>query len=107
MNDRPDEVIQTVIPHSDFGDPDCCGCLNGVIRGDDAEIVCNECAAVVRTVPAADLRGALDEMELELDFDTAKCAHCGAVNVIPGFSRILAFRCKACGKGNTLNQPAN
>ena len=23
--------IETTLPHSDFGDPDCCGCLNGVI----------------------------------------------------------------------------
>jgi hypothetical protein len=37
-----------------------------VIRGDLAEIVCNECQAVVRTVPAAERRRALDEMELTL-----------------------------------------
>jgi hypothetical protein len=35
--------IETTMPHSDFGDPDCSGCLNGVIRGDQADIVCNEC----------------------------------------------------------------
>jgi len=25
--------IETTLPHSDFGDPDCCGCLNGIMRG--------------------------------------------------------------------------
>src|ERR1035438_5793132 len=44
--------IATTLPHSDFGDPECCGCLNGVIRGDQADIVCNECGTVLRTVPA-------------------------------------------------------
>jgi hypothetical protein len=43
-------VIATMLPHQSFGDPDCCGCLNGVVRGDQADIVCNECEAVVRTV---------------------------------------------------------
>ena len=45
--------IETTLPHSDFGDPECCGCLNGVIRGDQADIICNECGTVLRTVPAA------------------------------------------------------
>jgi hypothetical protein len=27
------KIIQTTIPHSDFGDPDCCGCLNGIVSG--------------------------------------------------------------------------
>jgi hypothetical protein len=47
--------IETTLPHSDFGDPECCGCLNGVIRGDQADIVCNECGAALRTVPAANV----------------------------------------------------
>jgi hypothetical protein len=34
---------EPTLPHSDFGDPDCGGCLNGVIRGDQADIVCKEC----------------------------------------------------------------
>ena len=35
--------------------------------GDVAETVCNECEAVVRTVPAAELQHPLDDMELTLD----------------------------------------
>jgi len=30
------------LPHSDFGDPDCCGFLYGVVRGDQADLTCNE-----------------------------------------------------------------
>lgn len=32
---------------------DCCGCLVVQVRGDEADITCNECGAVVRTVPPA------------------------------------------------------
>ncbi len=88
----------TTLPHSSFGDPDCCGCLNGIICGDQADIVCNECEAIVRTVPVADLQQTFDEMELTLEMDSAMCPHCGAVNLFPGFSRILAFTCKECGE---------
>lgn len=32
--------IPTIIPHADFGAPDCCGCLFGRIAGDRGIIVC-------------------------------------------------------------------
>ena len=40
-----EQILGTALPHSSFGAPDCCGCLNGIIRGDQADIVCNECEA--------------------------------------------------------------
>jgi hypothetical protein len=55
-----EHIVGTTLPHMDFGDP--CGCLNGIIRGDQAEIVCNECDAVVRTLQAADLEAVLQTM---------------------------------------------
>src|SRR5215471_15546803 len=91
-------VIGTTLPHESFGDPDCCGCLNGVVRGDQADIVCNECASVVRTVPAADLQQTLTEMELSLEVCSELCPQCGAANVFPGFSAMMAFTCQECGK---------
>ena len=57
-----ENVVGTI--HSDFGDPECCGCLNAVVHGDQADVVCNECGAILRSVPAADLRKTFDEMEL-------------------------------------------
>jgi ribosomal protein S27E len=65
--------IETTLPHSEFGDPECCGCLNSVIRGDQADIVCNECGTVLRTVPAANVGQTLTELEIALDV-AAKCA---------------------------------
>jgi ribosomal protein S27E len=57
-----EEIIGTALPHSEFGDPECCGCLNGFVRGDHADIICNECSTVVRMVPAGGLQRTLDEM---------------------------------------------
>jgi hypothetical protein len=96
MLDEP-ELVST-LPHSSFGDPDCCGCLNGILRGDQADIVCNECASVVRTVPSVELRQTLTEMELTLDMCIEMCPYCRLVNVLPGFSRVLAFTCRECGQ---------
>jgi ribosomal protein S27E len=61
-NTRP-----TMLPHSEFGDPECCGCLNGYIRGAVADVECNECGSLIRTVPTAELERTLTEMELTLD----------------------------------------
>ena len=102
-----DNGIRTTLPHSSFGNPDCCGCLNGFMRGDQADIVCNECNAVIRAVPAADLQRTLDEMELTLDVASAKCPHCGAVHLSPGFSALRAFTCRQCGEVVRLSDGPN
>jgi len=95
-------VAGTLLPHSSFGDPGCRGWLNSVIRGDQADIVCNECEAVVRTVPAGRLNQTLAEMELTLDIGSAVCPHCGAVNLFPGFTGMKAYICRECGEGVAL-----
>src|SRR5690242_18576547 len=98
-------AIGTALPHSEFGAPDCCGCLNGIVREDQAEIVCNECGAVVRTVPAEELQKTLNEMTLSLDVAAARCPHCKAVHLAPGFTSLVAFVCPNCGKGVDLTKP--
>ena len=40
-------------------------------------------------------------MELELDIAGAQCPNCGAVHIVPGFSRLIAFVCDQCGRGVT------
>jgi len=91
-------VSRPFLPHADFGAPDCGGCLNGIIRGEQANIECNECGAVVRNVAAADLQRTLDEMELSLVMCTAMCPHCGKVNIFPGFSEMISYTCQECGR---------
>ena len=59
---------------------------------------------IVRTVPAADLQQTFDEMELTLDLASAVCPHCGAVNLFPGFSEVMAFACKGCWAASTVRR---
>ncbi|PWT80808.1 MAG: hypothetical protein C5B58_10970 [Acidobacteria bacterium] len=94
------EIYGPLLPHMFFGDPGCCGTLRGLKRLDQpetADIACNECNVVVRTVPMVDLRQTLDQMETTLEPATAECPHCGAVNLFPGFKQMLAYRCRKCG----------
>jgi hypothetical protein len=44
-----------IIPHESAG-VDCCGCIVVVVRDSDAELVCNECGAVVGVVQVGILR---------------------------------------------------
>src|SRR5689334_13782135 len=98
-------TVGTTLPHSDFGAPDCCGCLNGIVRGDHAEIVCNECAAVVRTVPAENLEKTLNEMTLTLHIAAARCPHCKSVHLAPGLTNLSAFVCPYCGENMEVEKP--
>ena len=98
-----DRYVGTAIPHSDFGDPECGGCLNGVVRGDFAVIQCNECGAIIQSVVAGEIEKALHEMELSLDVASAICSHCGAVHLAPGFAHLLVFICDECGEVTSLS----
>lgn len=93
-------VTATFIPHADFGDAECCGCLQGVVTGNRADIECNDCGVVVRSVPANELTRTLAEMEASLDIATAICPHCRAVNLFPGFAEMVAFTCRECGRAS-------
>jgi hypothetical protein len=64
---EPDEVLGTLLPHSELGDPECCGCLNGLVHGDKGKVVCNECETVIRSVPAAELQRTIDGLGSKLD----------------------------------------
>ena len=94
-----DEQGFAVIPH-EVATPGvaCDGCLVVKVRGDLADITCNECGAVVRTVPADRAAGVLLEMASS-EICSARCTHCGAINTFLGFSAIEAFVCSECGEG--------
>ena len=50
----PDDELTTIVPHESLG-ADCCGCIVPVMRGDEADLVCNECNALIRTVPTGEV----------------------------------------------------
>ena len=90
-----------MIPHELATGADCCGCLVVEIREDQADITCNECGTVVRTVPVGQAMAVLVEMASK-EICSARCTHCGALNTVPGFSAIDAFICSECGEGVVL-----
>jgi hypothetical protein len=94
-----------ILPHSEFGAPECCGLLLPFDRGDFADIICNECGAIVQSTETADLRRALDEMQLKLGLASERCPYCRSVNLLPGFSEMLAFTCRSCGKAVVVRSP--
>jgi hypothetical protein len=51
-----------VIPHEAVENTDCCGCPTVRERGDQADVRCNECGAVLPTVPLAEAAAAIAAM---------------------------------------------
>jgi hypothetical protein len=92
------------IPHKRLG-VDCCGCLFVVVWRDHADIRCNECDALIRTVPVADVEKAMTELAQTDAICSACCTYCGALNTFPGFSAIQAFTCSECGEGVRVVTP--
>jgi hypothetical protein len=92
-----DEQGFPIIPHEVATGADCCGCLIVQVRSDQADITCNECGAVVRTVNAGLASAVMVEMA-STGICSARCTHCGALNTFSGTSAIEAFICSECGE---------
>jgi hypothetical protein len=105
-----------LVPHSSYGDPDCCGIIMPTRGGvwvrlatdrdtADIELMCNECGFVYGTVPAAEAEAVLLRMAMEEGVCSERCPHCGEMNVILGFSSLEAFTCRFCGQGVKVERP--
>jgi hypothetical protein len=75
-----------LVAHSDYGDPERCGIALPVERANQADLVCNECGAVISTVPTVEAEPTLLRMAMEGGFCSETCLHCGELNTFPGFS---------------------
>ena len=93
-----------LVPHADHGDPECPGLLLPEVRGDTAFLRCNDCGAVVRTVPAAEADQAMAEMAATDTVCNEICPHCGIINVFVGWSSMMAYTCGDyySGRGRTF-----
>lgn len=90
-----------IIPHESVEKVDCCGCLFVHVRGNEADITCNECGAVIRTVLAQGAAAVMEALMMQVAagaISSARCPHCGALNTFPRFSAIDAFVCSECGE---------
>jgi hypothetical protein len=93
--------LDVVVPHEIVAKIECCGCLVAIRSGENAEIRCNECDALIDTVPVNELDATMAKLAMPMWEEVAseQCPHCGAVNVFPGSSAMDAYICKECGEG--------
>jgi phage FluMu protein Com len=93
--------VDVVVPHEIVAKVECCGCLVAMRSGDNAEIRCNECDALIDTVSLIDLQATMTKLAMPMwgEVMSERCPHCGALNVFPGFSRMDAYICKGCREG--------
>jgi hypothetical protein len=94
-----------IIPHEHVADVDCCGCLMVSVHEGEADILCNECGTVIRTLPVGAVKAAILEMAQTDTICSARCTHSGALNTFLRFSTIEAFICSECGQGVSVNTP--
>ena len=87
-----------IVPHSDHGDPECCGLIMIETEGGTARLVCNECGATfLRPTSPASAERKLQKMEAEQPSCSARCPHCGHLNEFTGMDKILLYTCESCG----------
>jgi hypothetical protein len=93
--DLSDELTgrMPVVPQGAITGVDCCGCIVAAVEGDNVELRCNECGAVVGVMQIGILMGLLG-----LESATEKCPHCGTLNTVPGISQMRAYVSPNCGK---------
>jgi hypothetical protein len=96
--DEPREY-PILVPHSAYGDPECCGIIVAVEIGERADLECNECGVVIKSVPANVAESTLIGMSTASAFCAEICPACGELNTFPGFDSMLAFTCRHCGIG--------
>ena len=82
-----------IIPHEHVAKVECCGCLMVRLRDGKADILCNECGDVIRTVPVGEVESTMLDLSTTDVICSAHCTHCGTLNTFPHSSSIEAFIC--------------
>ena len=96
--------IPILVPHADYGDQECCGIIMPVERGDRADLVCNECGAIISSVAVGEAEPTLLRMAMSNGFCSGTCPHCAELNTFPGFDSIDAYTCRHCDLGVVVNK---
>jgi hypothetical protein len=97
--DERGKYPEYLLPHSEFGNPQCPGLFFPSARGNVVDLMCNDCGFVLCTVPPADVERMQDELQAAVGGgNKAQCPRCGIVNRLPPFTEILAFTCRNCGE---------
>jgi hypothetical protein len=108
-----------LVPHADYGDAECCGIVMPVRNGEyvqlqdipaqnnqmPVDLMCNECGAVIASVPAGEAEQTLLRMAMSGGVCSETCPLCGELNVFPGWTAMEAFTCRFCGNGVKVERP--
>jgi hypothetical protein len=70
-----------------------------VPRGDQADLVRNDCGAVTHILPGDEVEATVLRMAMAGGMCSETCPHCGEVNTFPGWTSIDAYTCRHCGEG--------
>jgi DNA-directed RNA polymerase subunit RPC12/RpoP len=95
-----------IVPHSDHGDVECCGLVMIDVRGDKADLQCNECGVILKTVSGAEAEQVLGEMEAAQPSCAERCPYCGHKNTFTGFTEMKVYTCRRCGRGVDVEERA-
>jgi hypothetical protein len=89
-----------LIAHASYGRPDCRGVLWPAPRQSGLiDFICSDCAAIVCSVPGADVPEAI-ELILESATSVATlCPYCSETGVFSRGAELFAYVCRHCGKG--------
>ena len=72
---------------------DCSGRVVAAVEGNNVELRCDQCGAVVGVVQVG-----IMEAVLGLDCAEAVCPYCGNTHVFPGCDAPPAYQCGHCGR---------
>jgi uncharacterized protein (DUF983 family) len=84
-----------------------CGAFREARRADDRDVktgspyfefVCNTCHSILLTFQRLGTQNEESKPKQSI-VASARCPHCGDLNVFPGFDQILAYICQHCGQG--------
>jgi len=67
------------------------------------EFVCNTCHSILLTFQLLGTQRA--EVKPARPLTSARCPHCGELNVFPDFDQIFAHICQHCGQGVKISPP--
>ena len=93
-----------VVAHVNL-DKECYGCLIAMECGDEADLICDQCATPILTVPVTHVAETLTRMSKSMAVFTSNCPHCGVRNILPGFTDNIAYVCSDCGEGVGMETP--
>jgi hypothetical protein len=75
--------ISILVPHAGYGDQQRCGTIMPVERGDQTDLVCNECGAIINGVAAGGAEPTLLRIAKSGGFCSETCPQCGELNTFP------------------------